>query len=322
MNLRERCALVVPTLRAGPTLAAALESFGAGWRARAIVVDNRASGAGIDGVCDRFPDVAVIRMGANRGFAAAVNAGIHAARQRGDEVVLLVNDDVLVDASSLDVLAQALQSEPQIASAAGVLMQAGSELIDTAGLRCDPAIGTEDVARHRRLSELSEQPAPLGPSGGLGAYRLAALAEVGDFDEGFFAYYEDADVALRLALNGWRCVLAPDAVGQHRGSETLGWRSLEKAVIAGRSRGRIARRYGVHRHPGAWPWLGLELAAGLLLCAEHRSLAPLRARCAGFREATQISRYPSELIEATSARRAVVERVTRRYRKLAPPALE
>lgn len=319
MSLRERCALVVPTVKAGATLAAALDSVGPAWRRRALVIDNgpptQAPGRGGAG----RGEVTVIAMGGNRGFAAAVNAGIRVARQRGDEFLVLVNDDVVVDAASLDRLVATLHAQPRAASAAGVLLQPDGELVDTAGIQCDRALGAQDVGRHRRLGDLATGARPLGPSGGLAAYRLSALREAGDFDEGFFAYYEDVDIALRLRARGWQCILEPRTIGIHLGSATLGWRSIEKAVTVGRSRGRIVRKYGAHRQVRAWPWLALELAAGLLLSIEHRSPAPIRARYQGFRDGERVLPYPGELVDAAADRHAVMARITRRYRRVDDP---
>ena len=55
-----------------------------------------------------------------------------------------------------------------------------------------------------------------GACAGAALYRRAALVEAGGFDERYFAYIEDVDLALRLRLAGWRCVYEP-AVAHHAG---------------------------------------------------------------------------------------------------------
>jgi GT2 family glycosyltransferase len=307
----------MPTVTAAAPLLAALEALGPAWRAATVVVDNGAPAPAMAAMARRFPEPGVIATGANLGFATAVNRGI--AGTPATEVVVVLNDDVVVTAAALDALVQALLDDPAAGSAAGVLLQAGTDRIDTAGIRCDAALGSRDVGRGLTLAELGGTPAPLGPSGGLAAYRRDALTAAGGFDEGFFAYYEDADLALRLQQAGWRCTLAAGAVGEHLGSATLGWRSAAKATVVARSRGRIARKYGAHRHPRAWPLLALELAAGVALAAELRSPAPLRARLAGFASATTERPYPAELIDRGGARDAIAERLARRYTRSAVP---
>jgi GT2 family glycosyltransferase len=314
VTLAARCAVVIPTVAAGAPLLAALEALGPVWRAATVVVDNGAPVAAMADVRRRFPEPDVLATGANLGFAAAVNRGV--ARAPGADVVVVLNDDVVVPPAALESLVQALLGDEAAGSAAGVLLQAGSDRIDTAGVRCDAALGSRDVGRGLTVADLGGAPAPLGPSGGLAAYRRDALTAAGGFDAGFFAYYEDVDLALRLQQAGWTCALATGAVGEHLGSATLGWRSAEKAVLVARSRGRIARKYGAHRRPRAWPALALELAAGAALSAELRSMAPLRARVAGFAAAATERPYPAALVDR-GTRGGIARRLARRYARSA-----
>jgi GT2 family glycosyltransferase len=302
----------MPTLMAGEDLIAALEAVGPVWREATVVVDNGAPPERIAAVAERFPSVRVLPLGGNRGFAVAVNHGIAQGAGERTEIAVVLNDDVEVPAAALESLAQALIDDPAAGSAAGVLLEGDSPRIDTAGIRCDAGLGSRDVGKGLTVAELATCAPPVGPSGGLAAYRLSALDEVGRFDEGFFAYYEDLDLALRLQGAGWSCRFVTDAVGRHAGSATLGWRSRRKAVIVGRSRGRIARKYGVHRRPRAWPYLLLELAAGIALSVELRTGAPLLARLSGFVGASVEHPYPDSFVER-GVGGAVARRLSRRY---------
>jgi len=287
--------------------------MGAAWRAHCVIVDNGAPRQELLRVRTEAPETRVLSVGHNGGFARAVNVGIAHARAQSDDVVVTLNDDVTVDGDALDRLVVTLRANSHAGSAAGVLLQRDSDVVDTAGLRCDPALTAHDVGRGSLWKDDIKLPQPLGASAGLAAYRLAALAAIGDFDEGFFAYYEDLDVALRLRRAGWECVLVADAVGRHLGSSTLGWRSPAKAAVVGRSRGRVARKYGVHRRRRAWPWLVVEMLAGLGLAVELRSVAPVRERVAGFRGAEECLPYPDEFVDAPPFGRAIRDRLMRRY---------
>ena len=313
MSLAPRCVAVIPTLKAGEPLAEALDAIGENWREACVVVDNGAPAQAIAGVAARFPEVRVLSLGRNHGFAGAVNRGLAHGISDRTEMAVVLNDDVVVSAQALDALVQALVDDRVAGSAAGVLLEWDSPRVDTAGIRCDAGLASRDVGKGLALTDLDACAPPLGPSGGLAAYRLSALTHVGGFDERFFAYYEDLDLGLRLQAAGWTCSLVTNAIGRHAGSATLGWRSLENAVIVGRSRGRIARKYGAHRQLRAWPSLIMELAAGAVLSVELRSGAPLRARAAGFLAASAEHPYPAELVERGGARTAVVSRLARRY---------
>jgi hypothetical protein len=84
-------------------------------------------------------------------------------------------------------------------------------------------------------------------------------------------------------------------------------------VIVGRSRGRVARKYGVHLRPRAWPYLFVELIAGIAVSIELRSPAPLWARVTGFLGSSTEQPYPAELVERGGVREAVTGRLARRY---------
>jgi len=61
-----------------------------------------------------------------------------------------------------------------------------------------------------------------GACGGAALYRRSALQQVGEFDEDFFAFYEDIDWDLRAQLAGYSCRYVPTAVVYHMGSATIG----------------------------------------------------------------------------------------------------
>jgi hypothetical protein len=90
---------------------------------------------------------------------------------------------------------------------------------------------------------------PLGPTGGAALYSRAAFEAVGGFDERIFLYYEDLDLALRLAAAGGRCRLAPEARAIHAYSASLGAGSGAKYARTGWSRGYMLRRYGIMSSP-------------------------------------------------------------------------
>jgi len=77
-----------------------------------------------------------------------------------------------------------------------------------------------------------------GACAGAAIYRRAMLERIGLFDEGFFAYYEDADLSFRAQLAGWRCRYVPEAVVYHRGSATAR-RIVERALYL-KTRNRLA----------------------------------------------------------------------------------
>lgn len=273
--------VLIPSLAGGPELVALARELVAGGgehEVEVVVADNGlrrdVAGSLAEG------GVMVVAMGENAGFGRAVNAAARAAR---GELLVITNDDVRplpgFVASLVAPLAQA-------DVAAGVLLRdEAPERIETAGIEIDAVLSAYDYLHDAPVSALDRSPpAPLGPCGGAAALTRAAFEDVGGFDEGFFAYCEDVDLALRLRGAGARVALAAGARALHATSRTTGYHSLRKAELVGESRGYLLRKYGVLRRPaGALRVLAVEGAASAELARRHRSLRPAAARVRGWR---------------------------------------
>jgi GT2 family glycosyltransferase len=200
-------------------------------RTELIVVENRAP-------VPAAPGVTSVAGSAELGFAGGVEAGLAIAR---GEWVTLVNDDCLVEPDALRELLAAGADDPRIGSVAAQIRFASRPgTINSAGIEVDEL----GVARERLVGEpaFSCESGPVevfGASAALGLYRRAMLDEVGGLDRSFFAYLEDADLAWRARMAGWRCVLAPRAVAFHHHSPTLGHGSSAKHLLVGRNRVRL-----------------------------------------------------------------------------------
>jgi GT2 family glycosyltransferase len=279
-----------------------------------IVVDNGSQdGTGVL-VQDRFPEVDLVRLPENRGFAAAVNEGIaHGA----SPFVVLVNNDVECDAEFVERIVAPLRSDESVAMVAGLLLKPGRRVIDSFGLELDRTLAAfPRFAGASHPGTVLDERHLAGPSGGAAAYRRSALEHVGGFDARLFAYMEDADLALAIHSTGGRCVGAKDAIGVHLGSATIGRRSRTQVEIAGASRAYMIRKYGVLASgPAVAAWtLGVEAGVSVAEMVLGRDLAAFRGRARGWRRAAgRRATVPSAVInesigvlEALRRRRAAV----------------
>lgn len=177
-----------------------------------VVVDNASSD---DSVALVEPHATrLIRNETNRGFSAAVNQAIAVA---SGEYVLLVNPDCSLMPDYAERLVAAFDA-PDIGSATGMLLRAeGHEIqptdeVDSLGIRMTRTGRHFDITRPPRRDVF-------GVSGAAAMFRMSFLRDVavdGEvFDEDFFAYREDADIAWRGRLFGWRAVCEPRAVAYH-----------------------------------------------------------------------------------------------------------
>ena len=165
----------------------------------------------------------------NLGFTGGHNVGIGKAVERGAEWVLVLNADVILAPDYLEtLLADALRPGREwVGALTGKILRADgpdlvpTHVVDTAGIRMtrsgrhfDVGAGEPDTGRWDRPAEV------FGVSGCVALYRVAALEDVkiatGYFDDDFFVYREDVDLAWRLRGRGWTARCVPAALAWHR----------------------------------------------------------------------------------------------------------
>ena len=283
----------IPNYNGKARIALALDGLrGQSREAEVVVVDNGSSDGSVELLRERYPEVGLIELAQNLGFGPALNRAV-AARADADPVILL-NDDAAPEPSFVEALVGRL--DDSVDSVAGVLVQAADPgRIDSAGIVADRTLMGFDYLHDEPVAVAETAPDPLGPTGGAALYRRAAFEAVGGFDERIFLYYEDLDLALRLAASGGRCQLSPDARAVHAYSASLGAASPGKYAATGWSRGYMLRRYAITAEPRlALRALACEgaLCAGQLL--RDRTAAGLLGRWRGWRAAAHLERRDSD----------------------------
>jgi N-acetylglucosaminyl-diphospho-decaprenol L-rhamnosyltransferase len=246
-----------------------------------VVVDNGSSDGSLELLREEHPEVTVLGLERNIGFGPALN---RAVREHPADPLIFLNSDVECEPRFVEALLDA--SAEGVQSVAGVLLQERSpELIDSAGVVADRTLMGFDYLHGEPREAAIGAPDPLGPTGGAALYDHSAFTAVGGFDERIFLYYEDLDLALRLAAAGGRCRLAPEATALHAYSAGLGAGSGAKYERTGWSRGYMLRRYRVMSRPrDAVRVLATEgtISAGQVLMS--RTAKGLRGRLRGWRE--------------------------------------
>lgn len=189
-----------------------------------IFVDNGSKDGSVEYVKRDFPIVTVIENDKNLGFAKANNIGIMASK--GDLVATLNNDTEAMP-EWIGSLVKAMLSDPQAGMCASrMLFMKDRGMVNSTGIcvsrsgACwDRGMFEPDVGQYDAPEEV------FGPCAGAALYRRSMLDRIGLFDEDFFAYMEDADLAFRGRVAGWKCLYVPSAVVYHYGSATAGYMS-------------------------------------------------------------------------------------------------
>ncbi|HUX77135.1 MAG TPA: glycosyltransferase family 2 protein [Anaerolineae bacterium] len=186
-----------------------------------IVADNGSTDGSLELLAREYPEVRVLALGENLGFAGACNAGMRVAR--GTFVVLL-NNDAEADSRWLSEVVAAFQRHPEAGLVASkMLLFDRRDTLHTAGdfYRVDGIPGNRGVWQ-KDEGQYDREETVFSACGGSAAYRKAMLEQVGLLDEGFFFSCEDVDLAWRAQLAGWQCIYVPRAVVYHKLSATGG----------------------------------------------------------------------------------------------------
>lgn len=200
-----------------------------------IIVDNGSDDGTVEFIRTHYPAVFILQNFKNLGYAKANNQGIKMAKS---EYVLIINHDVVLAENFLETLINFAQTHLQGGSFGGKLLKlytqdidpaengsglkelVKSNIIDSTGLKIfksrkviNRGENEKDQGQYQRAEEV------FGISGACVLFRKSALEEIfirnEYFDQNFFAYKEDIDLAWRLRLYGWQAWYLPEAIVYH-----------------------------------------------------------------------------------------------------------
>ncbi len=279
---RPRVSILIVNYRAYPELTACLESLTRQTDApvEIIVVDYAERDTRPPHLLDRFSRVRLIEVVTNRGFAAGIN---RAARDARGDYLLILNPDSLADATLCATLARWLDEHP-VVGAVGPLIRDDEGSIQASARRFPTvltglagrsswltrAFPTNPLSRRNLLTGEHVQ----GPidvdwvSGACVMLRRTAFDAAGGMDEGFFLYWEDADLCRRLKDAGWRTMYHPGTSVIHLAGRATRHAQIRSLIAFHRSAFRYYWKHGglVARAfaPAAWAVLQVRLALKLV----------------------------------------------------------
>ncbi len=227
---------------------------------RVIVVDNASSDGSAETVRRAWPDVQVIELPANAGFAAANNVGIRTGR--GD-MILLLNSDTIVPAGAIERLVARVEREPAVVAAGPRLVDGEGRAEWSFGRMLSPwseayravtgklyAQGVPGVAWSIERATRRES-YPDWVSGACLLVRRPAAEQAGLLDERYFMYEEDVDFCAALRAGGGRILFTPVTEIVH-----LRGRSSRSAPVATRLAYHQSHAAFYAKHDPRWvPWL-------------------------------------------------------------------
>ena len=186
-----------------------------------VVADNGSRDASRELLAERYPEVRVLALGRNRGFAGGANAGVLATRA---ERVAVLNSDARPRPDWLERLLDA--PAPEHVWAWGSVLLTPDGRVESAGDGWSDAGYAYKLANGSPVDELPPEPYEVfAPPGAAPLFRRDRFFDLGGYEGSFFLYFEDIDLSYRALLRGWRALMVPGARVEHDlGGSGSGWR--------------------------------------------------------------------------------------------------
>jgi GT2 family glycosyltransferase/glycosyltransferase involved in cell wall biosynthesis len=279
-----RVGVVVPDHgRPEDAAAAAASALDPTLEVRVVIVENGSPGRTV-----RPGPWEVVVLPVNLGFAGAANAGLLRLRALGCDRFLLLNNDARLEPGALRQMAEAL-ADDRLGAVGPVVLREGDGRVESRGIRVDAGWGRVRLLGHGEAPEARSTITPVGALSGVALMMsLAALEQVGPFDEAYFHGFEDVEWCARLAREGLGRAVVLGARVRHGGARTLGREAPARLYYAARNHLRAAERLLPRSGAGLWTRrlgiAGMNLAHALRQQDVPRSPA-VRAVLAGTRDA-------------------------------------
>jgi len=225
--------VIVPHLKNRPMLNACLDSLqnSTFQNFSIIVVDNGGNESDLSGLEIDYPDVTVLRLPANAGYAGGCNEGL---KHADSPYVLFLNDDAIVESDALGHLVEAAEREPMIGALQPKILslperRKGRRVFDYAGaagglidrLGYPYCLGRNFREREEDTGQYDRGQEIFWASGVALFAQRDVLEKLGGFEASFFMHMEEIDLCWRMKLVGFTVRSVPQAVVWHEGGASL-----------------------------------------------------------------------------------------------------
>jgi GT2 family glycosyltransferase len=186
-----------------------------------IVVDNGSADGSREMIEEQYPDVKLLKLPDNMGFAIACNEGIKASNA---EYIVLLNNDIEVTPDWLRELYEGMERHPKCGMGTTKMMFLDQRDVfyNTGDLFHSWSAGGGRGQGEKDVGQYEKEDYVFGACAGAGIYRREFFNQVGLFDEDFFIFAEDVDLNMRGQLQGLKAVYLPKAKVYHIGTATVG----------------------------------------------------------------------------------------------------
>jgi len=196
-------------------------------------VDNGSIDNSVGFVSKNFHKVNIIKLDKNYGFAKGNNEGIKEAFKDIEvEYIVCLNNDTIVDQSWLIELIKTVNKDEKIGAVGSKILFYGQrEKINSLGIVPLKTGGALNYGKNEDSSKYLKEEDIFGPCAASALYTRNCLKKTGLFDESYFCYLEDVDLAWKINLAGFKCKLNPKSFLYHIHSGTSSGNNKFKSYL-------------------------------------------------------------------------------------------
>lgn len=184
-----------------------------------IVLDNNSTDGSVEAIHASYPELQIIDLATNQGYAGNNNVGIEESVKHGADWIMVLNEDTILDQHCLAELVKVGESDPNIGIVGPMVYHYDEpEVIQSAGGMLGKYWQSQHLGQNEDDQGQFQNPHPVEWISGCAILvRRTAIEQVGMLDAGFFIYWEETEWCIRVARGGWKIIHVPQARIWHKG---------------------------------------------------------------------------------------------------------
>lgn len=213
-----KASIIIPNWNGKELLKDCLDSI-KNQSAEIILVDNGSTDDSVSYVGENFPEIKIVKLKKNFGFAKAINEGVKISKS---EYVILLNNDTKVDKDFVKSLSECADQHPEVISVNPKLLNFyDTKIIDGVGIEINEVGQARSIGwEEKDQGQYEKEEYIFGATGGAALFRRKDFVKVGLFDENYFMYSEEVDFAFRAQFLGYKSIFCPKAKVFHKHKAT------------------------------------------------------------------------------------------------------
>ncbi|MBN1270669.1 MAG: glycosyltransferase family 2 protein [Candidatus Aminicenantes bacterium] len=204
-----------------------------------LIVDNKSTDRSVDLIRKRYPNLKLITLDKNYGFARANNIAVNRIRKENPGFFVFINTDVIIDSRWLSSCVRFLTDNQYEFAQSIITNYESMETIDSLGIGISRHLKIYDRKSGQSLSAKNNDKTIFGPCFAAAIFKREVIellsGEHKFLNEEFNTFYEDVDCCFRANYNGFKAGLLSIPLSKHRRSFTADRQPFRKYFFIGRN---------------------------------------------------------------------------------------